>query len=302
MNRIKQIVLVFGLSYCVTHGQEIQIDFRDSHTLKDIVGLEIMKLFETSKNGERSYYGKNLEILVFLPSGQQIQTETQSLKVQSNADGSLKYVQILGPVMPLTEVYEAGKTLYDAFGISTQRLEKWHPKAEAAGHDAESVSNAQANYYPHVFIEIVDSMNRMYPWSISMSLGWIDEDPERHSEAWGRENNPKPPPGLEVVSLEPPSGKTYDRADAWVEANRRQEELDKKLGQVRGPDGQLISGSQDLPKERAEKPRSSVAVKPTDVITEKSVPFPWWLIASFVVIFVLALAGWLKARKSKSTP
>jgi hypothetical protein len=300
MNILPRVLLIASLATSVSSGQEVRMDFRNSHTLNDIVGLESMKLFQTSENGDKSYFSKNSKIIISLPSGQKIVTRTQSLNVQAKADGTLIYVRIFGPIMPLDEVYQASKTLYSAFSIPHDRLEKWKPEAEVAGHDAKSVSSAQSAYYPHLFIEILDSMNRFYPWTISMSLGWIDENPVKHTEAWGRENNPKPPPGLEVVSLEAPSGKTYDRADAWVESNRRQDELDKKLGQVRGPDGQLIRGPQDLPKERVEKPRSSAAVEPTDVITEKSNPFPWWIIVSSIGILVFALTIWLQRGNSKS--
>ena len=147
------------------------MDFRQSHTLDDIVGLELMKLFQTSENGDKSYFSENLEVLIFLPSGRKVITRTQSLKVQAKADGTLIYVRILGPIMPLDEVYEAGKKLYSAFSIPHDRLEKWKPEAEAAGHDAKSVSGGDHNgIYPSVFIEILDSMNRMYPWTISFSL------------------------------------------------------------------------------------------------------------------------------------
>lgn len=276
------------------------MDFRNSHTLDDIVGLEFMKLFQESGSGDKSYYSKKSEIIISLPSGQKVATKTQSLKVQAKADGTLIYVRILGPIMPLDEVYEGVKKLYSAFSIPHDRLEKWKSIADSEGGSAKAMLGG--NYdgmYPPVYINATHSMNDLYPWAISLSFGWNQLEDDQRDEAWGRENNPQPPPGLEVVSLEPPSGKTYDRADAWVEANRRQNELDKKLGQVRGPDGQLIGGPQVLPKERADKPRSSVAVKPTDVNTKKSSPFLWWIIPSSIAILVFALAIWLHRRKSK---
>ena len=279
---------------------DFSFDFRESHNLRQVLANpDQLPLLEDRGKSGKIFYAQNATIEVILPGGQKVETSSQALMIDVTPDGTVTVFEISGPIMPLDDAYEAGKKLYSAFGIPTHRLEKWRSEAVAAGHDAESVSNAQASYYPHVFVKIVDSMNRMYPWTISMSLGWIDENPEKHSEAWGHENNPKPPPGLEIVSLEPPSGKTYDRADAWVEANRRQDELDKKLGQVRGPDGQLISDPQDPPKERAEKPRSSVAVKPTDVITEKSSPFPLWIIVSSIGILIFALTIWLQRRNSK---
>jgi len=52
---------------------------------------------------------------------------------------------------------------------------------------------------------------------------------------------------------------------------------------------------------RSEKSHSPVDSKSSDAITEKPAPFPWWLIASSVVIFALALVTWLKLRKAKPT-
>jgi hypothetical protein len=256
MNKFQCIFLVISLVLFVARGQEVRMDFSRSHTLNDIVGLELMRLFQTSKNGDKSYFSTNPEILISLPSGQKIVTKTQSLEVRAKADGTLIYVRILGPIMPLDEVYETSKILYSVFGVPHDRLEKWKSIADSEGSSAQTVLGG--NYdgmYPPVYINVMHSMNKLYPWTISLSFGWNQIKDDQRDEAWGRENNPKPPPGLEIVSLEPPSGKTYDRADAWVEANRRQDELDKKLGQVRRPDGQLISGPQDPPKERADKPR-----------------------------------------------
>lgn len=54
--------------------------------------------------------------------------------------------------------------------------------------------------------------------------------------------------------------------------------------------------------ERPKKRESATFRKSTDIIIKESTPFPWWLIASSFGIFVLALAAWLKRRKSKYTP
>lgn len=247
-------------------GVDFSFDFRESHKLGEVLeNFDQLPVLEDRGERGKIFYIKDASVEVILPGGQFVRTGSQALIIDAKIDGTISNFKISGPIMPLNEAFEAGKSLYTAFSIPHDRLEKWHPKAKSAGHDAASVSNAQSTYYPHVFIEIKDSMNRMYPWSISVSFGWIDEEPEKHSEIWGRENNPKPPTGLEVISLEAPSGKTYDRADAWEEANRRQNDLDRKLGQVRGPDGRLVVTQEGLPIELpnksespAEKPRSLV--------------------------------------------
>lgn len=300
MNRIKQIVLVLSLLFSVVYGQEIQMDFRDSHRLEDIAGLESMKLFQNSEEGDKTYLAENVTISISFPSGQKVLTKAQSLKLQAQPDGTLRYIRMVGPIMPLDEVYEAGKKLYSAFSAPLDRIEEWKSQADLEGRSAKTLLGG--NYegiYPPVYINLIHGMNKLYPWAISLSFGWNQLENDQRNEAWGRENNPKPHPGLEVVSLEPPSGKTYDRADAWVEANRRQDELDKKLGQFRGPDGQLISEPKNLSTERPEKPRAAIIAKSNDVITEKIIPFPWWLILGFIAILVFSITVWLQRRNCK---
>jgi len=276
------------------------MDFRNSHTLDDIVGLELMKLLQTSVSGDKSYFSENTEMLISLPSGQKIVTKAQSLKVEAKANGTLIYVRILGPIMPLDEVHEAGKKLYNAFSIPHDRLEKWKSIVDSEGSSAKTMLGG--NYdgmYPPVYINVIHSMNKLYPWAISLSFGWNQLEDDQRDEAWGRENNPKPPRGLEVVSLEPPSGKTYDRADAWVEANRRQDELDKKLGQVRGPDGHLISGPQNPPKERPEKRLENPSENKIEKQTTESSSLlqrMWWLV---LLPLSLILTWFLSRRSSK---
>lgn len=280
---------------------DFSFDFRESHNLGEVLeNPHTLPLLEDRGERGKIFYIKNASIEVILPGGQTIRTTSQGLMIDVTPEGTITVFKISGPIMPLDEVYEASKILYSVFDVPHDRLEKWKSIADSEGSSAQTVLGG--NYdgmYPPVYINVIHSVNKLYPWTISLSFGWNQIKNDQRDEAWGRKNNPKPPPGLEVVSLEPPSGKSYDRSDAWVDANRRQEELDKKLGQVRGPDGQLISSPQDLPKERAEKSRSSIDVKPTDVIIEKSSPFPWWSIVSSIGILVFALTIWLQLRNSK---
>jgi len=74
-----------------------------------------------------------------------------------------------------------------------------------------------------------------------------------------------------------------------------------KIGDSPQPKIQDDQSRKDTSLERPEKSRSPVDSKSSDAITEKPAPFPWWLIVSSVGILALALAGWLKARKTKTT-
>jgi hypothetical protein len=75
--------------------------------------------------------------------------------------------------------------------------------------------------------------------------------------------------------------------------------LTVKIGDAPQPKTQDDQPIKDTSLERSEKSRSAVDSKSSDAITEKSAPFPWWLIVSSGAILALALVAWLKARKSK---
>jgi len=276
---------VFGMWVILrqfSHGEVIKMDFTKSHTLEDIKGLEVFNMYQRSVDGDESYYAKDVNLSISLPGGQQIGTATQSVMIRARADGSIHNIELLGPIMPQEEAYNAGKRLYSAFSIPYERLENWRMAVEAEVGAPKTVANAQGLYYPHIFIEIRHSMNRLYPWTILMSLGWIDEDEEKHNESWGLENNPRPPAGLETVSLEPPSGRTYSRADAWDEANRRQEELDKRLDQVRGPDGQLIEYAERSNRDRPDRRPQLQDEEPS---RNAGISSAWWLmLLPFMII------------------
>jgi hypothetical protein len=105
-----------------------------------------------------------------------------------------------------------------------------------------------------------------------------------------------PPPGYEHVSMKAPE---KFGPDSGADINRSK-------GISIGESPEARRAYEDAKKEaatkRPEKRQSVTSSKSSDIITEKSAPFPWWLIASSVAIFVVAIAAWLKWRKSKSTP
>ena len=86
----------------------------------------------------------------------------------------------------------------------------------------------------------------------------------------------QPPAGYEHVSLEPKTDKS------------------PKVSNSSAPEDSTASS-------RPKKIRPTTDNNSINTNVKKSDPFPWWLIASSIAIFILALAGWLKARKSKST-
>lgn len=289
------ILLLVARSFAI----DFSFNFQESHNLEEVLeNSDQLPILEDRGENGKIFYTANASIQVILPGGQIIRTTSQALMVDVAPSGDIIVFKISGPIMPLDEAYEAGKKLYSAFSIPHDRIEEWKFKADLEGSSAKTVLGG--NYdgiYPPVYINIMHSMNKLYPWTISLSFGWNQLKDDERDEAWGRENNPKPPPGLEVVSLEPPSGKTYDRSDAWVEANRKQDELDKKLGQVRGPDGHLISGPQNPPQERPEKRLEKASENKIEKQTTESSSLlqrMWWL-ALWPLALILI---WVLSRRS----
>lgn len=87
----------------------------------------------------------------------------------------------------------------------------------------------------------------------------------------------QPPAGYEHVSLEEKTDKS------------------PKASNSSDPENSTASS-------RPEKIRPTTADNSINASSKESAPFPWWLIASSIAIFVIALAAWLKLRKAKPTP
>lgn len=75
-----------------------------------------------------------------------------------------------------------------------------------------------------------------------------------------------------------------------------------KIGDSPQPKIQDNQSIKDTSLERPEKSRSPVDSKSSDVTAKETASWPWAIIVSFIVLLVVALVAWLKARKSKSNP
>ena len=119
-------------------------------------------------------------------------------------------------------------------------------------------------------------MNTKYPWMIRMSFSWNVDDDDKRDESWGKTNNPKPPSGLALVSLDSPSGKIYELKDAYAHLIKEQEALDRRLGQVRDANGHLINPP-STPQPSA--PKKAQEPKAVTTSGESTSSTPWSIIA-----------------------
>ncbi len=150
------------------------------------------------------------------------------------------------------------------------------------------------NHYPSFGIEITSAINPLYPWKVSTTLGWknVRKREQGRDDQWGALNNPPLPEGMAVLSLDPPDGKVYDPMDAYKHLAGRQEALDKKLGQIRGPDGRLIRV--EKPENREAKPNS---LPPRNEKPDKVSPIAAMALIGTCILFALAVWYFIKGRK-----
>lgn len=218
---------------------QVVIDLQKHHTLQQITSAGIrLRPFV----GDPGLFTIEVtDLILKLPGGQEIRSKLQHGSLRAKADGVLSSLEIHGPILPDDEAYQTALNIHRALGIPSERLEQWKESIPGKGRDAPTFSHANKHYYPDLFFEMGDSMNPLYPWYMIIELGWNTLPGDHRDESWGVANNPKPPPGLERLSLDSPTGKNYNRNEAYAHITNAQEELDRRFGQVRDPNGHLVN-------------------------------------------------------------
>jgi hypothetical protein len=288
IDRFRLILLsLFGVVVCsVTHAQVV-LDLQNQHTLEQIKASGVkLRGFEGDPN---FFIIEESNLILKLPGGQEVYTKAKHASLTANTKGVLQSLQIHGPILPTDEAYEVAQKVHQVFRIPTDRLEQWKTAIVGKGRDAPNFTNANNDYYPDVFFEMGFSMNTLYPWYMRIELGWNALPDDKRDESWGAANNPKPPPGMEKLSLDSPTGKTFDRKEAYAHLKKEQEELDRRLGQVRGADGQLINPP-PIPK----PPDAKRIPSPSE---EPSSSTPWSIIVMLIVAAIGLLWLFLRGRK-----
>jgi hypothetical protein len=283
--RLSQM-LWLSLVLCSTTHAQVVVDLQKQHTLEQIKASGVkLRGFE----GDPGFYViEDTDVILKLPGGQELRSKIEHGSFRASTNGVLTSLEIHGPIMPNDEAYEVAKKIHHTFHIPTDRLEQWKSAIVGKGRDAPNFTNANNDYYPDVFFEVGDSMNPLYPWYMRIEVGWNALSDDKRDESWGTANNPKPPPGLERVSLDSPTGKTYDRKDAYAHLKKQQDELDRRLGQVRDASGHLVNPQPPAPKKTPEAKPSAPSEEPTSST-------PW----SVVLLLIVAAIGllWLLLKK-----
>lgn len=189
------------------------LDFSRSHTIEDVrrSGLKI-KLLTGYKGSHLAYvFEEETDVVVILPGGRKIIQKITIAHIDE-VDGVLTLLSLHGGVMPQDQAYQVAGTFCDSFNLSHDKLEVWYQLNLGKQYDT-TVLNLYADdkYYPAVDLEIFPGFSTNYPWSIRFHIEWNwSKQRGRNEEQTWREF---PAPAIPEISLNPPSGLKYDRAD-----------------------------------------------------------------------------------------
>ncbi len=215
------------------------LDFSRSHTMEDVrrSGLRFKRLSDFG-HSVAYVYEEDRDIVVLLPGGRKI-SQRITIAHLFEKDGVLTRLALHSGVMPQDQAYQVAGTFCDSFNLSHDKLEAWYQLNFGKKYDNEPLNiNADDKYYPAVDLELFPSFSTTYPWSIRFHIqwNWTEHRGKDEEQTW-REF---PTPAMPEISLNPPSGLRYDRADDFkpyiesLEANFRQSKKAKSQAQGAG--------------------------------------------------------------------
>lgn len=278
-----------------TPWQELRVlDLSQSHDVGQLTNSHLLYVEQQGKAIGRAFSMEKQNVLVKIPGGRSFQKKIELGNIKSE-NGKLLTFGFNGLAMPLDEVYVAAKKAHISLGIPQERLDKWYAESKQKGRNANSFSNGtKGDFYPSVTIQIHSTMNPKYPWFIRLTMGWnITRKSKGKDEAWGWKNNPAAPDGYAHVSLDAPSGKIYDRKDAY----RHLENPDNQKSSSR-PRGDRLDEETNTSKPRKLSRTLNEDVMATDTVG-KSIKSKWPIFVAIVVVLGGAYL-WLKRASKKS--
>jgi len=214
---------IFGLSLSMTcfavivDAAPVILDLSRTHSVED---LRRSGLIITEINGGlhgQAYLFENQEVEILLPAGRRIR-QKMVLGIIDTKDGKLTRLKVNGEVMPHDQAVQVMRLFHESFDLPVAPFDAWEARNRGKIRNAEPFScSANRKSYPIVSLGVDVSMNGLYPWVIGLLISWDGKELwDRNEERAWRE---LPPPSVAVISLNPPSGLEYDRADAYVRTN-----------------------------------------------------------------------------------
>ncbi len=263
------------------------LDFSRSHTIEDVQrsGLKI-KLLTGYKGARLAYvFEEERDVIVLLPGGRKISQKITIAHIDA-VDGILTRLSLHGGVMPQDQAYQVAGMFCDSFNLSHDKLEVWYQLNFGKKYDNKPLNiYADDKYYPAVDLELFPSFSTSYPWSIRFHIqwNWTEHRGKDEEQTW----RDFPTPTIPEISLNPPSGLKYDRADDFKPYI---ESLEAAFGQSKKAKSTRAKGS---------GPGGTVAPPTAAVSKDPAAPvYPgvrWWLWALGGVALISA-ALWLVWR------
>jgi len=183
-------------------------------------------------------YEEDRDVVVLLPGGRKI-SQRITIAHLFEKDGVLTHLALHSGVMPQDQAYQVAGTFCDSFNLSRDELEDWYRLNLGKKYDTEDLYlGSGKKYYPSVTLKAGPGFSTNYPWIICLLLrwNWTEHRGKDEEQTW-REF---PTPTIPEISLNPPSGLRYDRADDFkpyiqrLEANFRQSKKAKSQAQGAG--------------------------------------------------------------------
>ncbi len=215
------------------------LDFSRSHTMEDVrrSGLRFKRLSDFG-HSVAYVYEEDRDIVMLLPGGRKI-SQRITIAHLKEKDGILTHLALHSGVMPQDQAYQVAGTFCSSFNLSRDELEDWYRLNLGKKYDTEDLYlGSGKKYYPSVTLKAGPGFSTNYPWIICLLLrwNWTEHRGKDEEQTW-REF---PAPAMPEISLNPPSGLKYDRADDFkpyiesLEANFRQSKKAKSQAQGAG--------------------------------------------------------------------
>jgi len=205
------------------------LDFTQGHSLEVFKKSGIH--FQEDKGrpyGEKIFFS-NQKVIIVIPGGRKFEQKVENASLFV-LNGQIQEFEMNGGNMPDDQAYEVGKLVHKNLGLPLDELDQWYSENKGKGYDLKAYSISNSKIFPAIGIRIKPSIGNVYPCKISFVLTWNLKTHEGWNEERAAKENPLAS-SSEVVSLEPPNGKTYSREESAAPLRKEQEEYEKKYYQ-----------------------------------------------------------------------
>lgn len=290
MRPLLRMLLAFILAAKLVAAPAV-LDFSRSHTIEDVRRSDLnFKRLSDLGHSVAYVYEEDRDIVVLLPGGRKI-SQRITIAHLKEKDGILTHLALHSGVMPQDQAYQVAGTFCDSFNLNHDKLEAWYQLNFGKKYDNKPLNiSAEDKYYPAVDLELFPSFSTTYPWSIRFHIEWNwSKHRGKDEEYTWREF---PAPAIPEISLNPPSGLKYDRADALnplLSALSAAEVALAKNAKATQAQGSGFGGTVDPPGAAVQK----IPAAPVDSGVS------WWIwVLGGVVLFLVALwLIWCVCRK-----